>query len=131
VVPTGAAEADVAIVGAGLTGLWTALFLKDLEPAGEVAVLDQGLAAYGASGRNAGMLSKTIDHGHALAIEHFGKLRPGGSLAWGDERGRDARLPTAALYPMRLRADRAPNGGSVGLIWMRPETPSRSRSDSA
>ena len=69
----GAHEADVAIVGAGLTGLWTALFLKELEPALEVAVVEQGLAAYGASGRNAGMLSETVDHGHGLAIEHFGE----------------------------------------------------------
>jgi glycine/D-amino acid oxidase-like deaminating enzyme len=69
----GAGEADVAIVGAGLTGLWTALFLKELEPALEVAVVEQGLAAYGASGRNAGMLSETVDHGHGLAIEHFGE----------------------------------------------------------
>jgi glycine/D-amino acid oxidase-like deaminating enzyme len=70
---TGAVEADVAIVGAGLTGLWTALFLKDLAPKAEVVVVDQGLAGYGASGRNAGMLSETIDHSHALAIEHFGE----------------------------------------------------------
>ncbi len=38
-----------------------------------MAVIEQGLAAYGASGRNAGMLSETIDHGHGLAIEHFGE----------------------------------------------------------
>src|SRR5437870_3412692 len=69
----GAREADVAIVGAGLTGLWTALFLKELDPALEVAVVEQGLAAFGASGRNAGMLSETVDHGHGLAIEHFGE----------------------------------------------------------
>jgi glycine/D-amino acid oxidase-like deaminating enzyme len=66
-------EAEVAVVGAGLTGLWTALFLKELEPAADVAVIDQGLVAYGASGRNAGMLSETIDHGHSLAIQHFGE----------------------------------------------------------
>ncbi|HET7241522.1 MAG TPA: FAD-binding oxidoreductase [Gemmatimonadales bacterium] len=66
-------DADVAVVGAGLTGLWTALFLKELEPGLEVAVIEQGLAAYGASGRNAGMLSETVDHGHGLAIEHFGE----------------------------------------------------------
>src|SRR3954453_22880188 len=69
----GAREDDVAIVGAGLTGLWTALFLKALEPALELAVVEQGLAAHGASGRNAGMLSETVDHGHGLAIEHFGE----------------------------------------------------------
>lgn len=66
-------RADVAIVGAGLTGLWTALSLKALEPGLAVAVVEQGLAAYGASGRNAGMLSETVDHGHGLAIQHFGE----------------------------------------------------------
>ncbi len=69
----GAAEADVAVVGAGLTGLWTAIFLKELDPAGEVVILEQEVAAYGASGRNAGMLSETVDHGHGLAVEHFGE----------------------------------------------------------
>ncbi|MBM4270469.1 MAG: FAD-dependent oxidoreductase [Deltaproteobacteria bacterium] len=69
----GTVRADVAIVGAGLTGLWTALFLKELDPAREVAVVEQGIAAWGASGRNAGMLAETVDHGHAAAIEHFGE----------------------------------------------------------
>jgi hypothetical protein len=67
----GPRSADVAIVGAGLTGLWTALFLKELAPEQDVLVVEQGVAAYGASGRNAGMLSET-GPGHALAIEHFG-----------------------------------------------------------
>jgi glycine/D-amino acid oxidase-like deaminating enzyme len=69
----GRRAADVAIVGAGLTGLWTALFLKELAPTTDVVVVEQGVAAYGGSGRNAGMLSETVDHGHALAIEHFGE----------------------------------------------------------
>jgi glycine/D-amino acid oxidase-like deaminating enzyme len=69
----GAEAVDVGIVGAGLTGLWTALFLKALEPSLTVGVIEQGLAAHGASGRNAGMLSETVDHGHGLAIEHFGE----------------------------------------------------------
>jgi glycine/D-amino acid oxidase-like deaminating enzyme len=68
----GARSADVVIVGAGLTGLWTALFLKDLDAATEVVVVEQGVVGYGASGRNAGMLWDTIDHGHELAIAHFG-----------------------------------------------------------
>ncbi len=66
-------EADVAIVGAGLTGLWTALFLKELDPRAEVVVLEREVAAYGASGRNAGILSETVDHGHGLAVQHFGE----------------------------------------------------------
>jgi glycine/D-amino acid oxidase-like deaminating enzyme len=68
----GREEVDVAVVGGGLTGLWTALFLKELDPAREVAVVEQGIAAWGASGRNAGMLAETLDHTHGLAIQHFG-----------------------------------------------------------
>ncbi|MEO7986969.1 MAG: FAD-dependent oxidoreductase [Gemmatimonadales bacterium] len=69
----GAEQADVAVVGAGFTGLWTALFLKSLDPTLSVVVIEQGVAAYGASGRNAGMLSETVDHSHGLAIQHFGE----------------------------------------------------------
>ncbi len=63
---------DIAIIGAGFTGLWTALFLKELSPETEVVILEQGGAGYGGSGRNAGMLGETIDHSHQLAIAHFG-----------------------------------------------------------
>ena len=94
------------IVGAGLTGLWTALFLKELEPGLEVAVIEQGLAAYGASGRNAGMLSETVDHGHGLAIEHFGETearrlaRAGRGQRGGDDGvPRRARASTATTSP--------------------------------
>ena len=63
---------DIGIIGAGFTGLWTALFLKELSPETDVVVLEQGIAGYGGSGRNAGMLGETIDHSHALAVVHFG-----------------------------------------------------------
>ncbi len=66
-------EAGLVIVGAGFTGLWTALHLKRLDPSADVAIVEQGIAAYGASGRNAGMLAETIDHGHELAVAHFGE----------------------------------------------------------
>ncbi|MEO8636098.1 MAG: FAD-dependent oxidoreductase [Gemmatimonadales bacterium] len=76
----GRASAEIVIVGAGFTGLWTAIFLKQLEPGLDVAVVEQGIAAFGASGRNAGMLSETVDHSHSLAIQHFG-LEEAGRLA--------------------------------------------------
>ena len=66
--------ADIAIVGAGLTGLWTAIFLKELDASLDVVIVEQGVAAYGASGRNAGILMETVDHSHALAIRHFGDV---------------------------------------------------------
>lgn len=68
----GHCDADIAIIGAGFTGLWTANFLKQLEPKLDVVVLEQGVAGYGGSGRNAGQVSGTIDHTHKLAIAHFG-----------------------------------------------------------
>lgn len=66
-------DVDYAVVGAGFTGLWTALFLKQMEPGAHVVVVESSVAGYGASGRNAGIVSNSIDHSHALAISHFGK----------------------------------------------------------
>lgn len=68
----GPLEADVAIVGGGYTGLWTALHLQALEPRTSIVLLEAERLAAAASGRNAGMLSDTIDHSHALAVSHFG-----------------------------------------------------------
>ncbi|HKP19720.1 MAG TPA: FAD-dependent oxidoreductase, partial [Gaiellaceae bacterium] len=52
----GDAEADVAIVGGGYTGLWTALTLKRREPGVRVTVLEAEHVGYGPSGRNGGFL---------------------------------------------------------------------------
>lgn len=47
-------QVDVAIVGAGYTGLWTAYYLKALEPGIRVAIAESEIAGFGASGRNGG-----------------------------------------------------------------------------
>lgn len=52
--PAGELAADVAIVGAGFTGLWTAYYLKRLDPSVEVVVLERERVGFGASGRNGG-----------------------------------------------------------------------------
>jgi glycine/D-amino acid oxidase-like deaminating enzyme len=52
----GESEADVAIVGGGYTGLWTALELKQRDPALRVTVLEQKHVGFGPSGRNGGFL---------------------------------------------------------------------------
>jgi glycine/D-amino acid oxidase-like deaminating enzyme len=49
--------ADVAIVGGGLTGLWTAWYLLEREPEARIVVLEKEIAGFGASGRNGGWLS--------------------------------------------------------------------------
>ena len=53
----GDTQVDVAVVGAGLTGLWTALYLLRDEPSLRVAVLEAETAGFGASGRNGGWCS--------------------------------------------------------------------------
>ncbi len=50
-------EVDVAIVGAGYTGLWTAYYLSSIDPSLRVAVLEREVAGFGASGRNGGWCS--------------------------------------------------------------------------
>src|SRR5215469_8680068 len=58
---------DVAIAGAGLTGLWTAYYLVTAQPGLRVAVCEAQIAGFGASGRNGGWCS-------ALFPASLGKL---------------------------------------------------------
>ncbi len=53
----GRLTADVAIVGAGFTGLWTAYHLRRDDPTLRVAVVEREIAGFGASGRNGGWCS--------------------------------------------------------------------------
>ena len=50
-------DTDVAVVGAGFTGLWTALYLARADPALRVTVVEAETAGFGASGRNGGWCS--------------------------------------------------------------------------
>jgi len=52
----GDADADVAIVGGGYTGLWTALALKERQPGLDVCLLEAEFCGFGPSGRNGGFL---------------------------------------------------------------------------
>ncbi|MEO3803510.1 FAD-dependent oxidoreductase [Nonomuraea sp. B1E8] len=53
----GPRDYDVAIVGGGYTGLWTAYYLKQADPGLRIAILEKEFAGFGASGRNGGWLS--------------------------------------------------------------------------
>ncbi|MCV7229434.1 FAD-dependent oxidoreductase [Mycolicibacterium komossense] len=64
-------DVDVAIVGAGYTGLWSAYYLKKAQPDLRIAVLEARFAGFGASGRNGGWLTNSITGGAAhLARAH-------------------------------------------------------------
>ena len=53
----GDVEVDVAIVGAGYTGLWAAYYLASADPSLRIAVVEKDIAGFGASGRNGGWCS--------------------------------------------------------------------------
>ncbi len=101
------AETDVAVIGGGFTGFWAALFLKELDPGRDVAVVEQGIAAFGASGRNAGMLSETVDHSHGLAIQHFGAAEAARLAALGETNVQEL---IAFLRERRIACDYEPSG---------------------
>jgi glycine/D-amino acid oxidase-like deaminating enzyme len=72
-------EADVCIVGAGYTGLWTAYYLKQLDPGLAVTVLDARFAGFGASGRNGGWLSGLPPGHRGVLAERHG---PDSVIVW-------------------------------------------------
>jgi len=47
-------DVDVAILGGGYSGLWTAYYLLRQNPGLSVAVVEKEIAGFGASGRNGG-----------------------------------------------------------------------------
>lgn len=64
-------DVDIAIVGGGFTGLWTAIQLSDTDPGLRIAVLESDSVAFGASGRNGGFCEASLTHGLANGIRHF------------------------------------------------------------
>jgi glycine/D-amino acid oxidase-like deaminating enzyme len=67
----GDATTDLCIVGAGYTGLWTALLAKEQNPDREVIVLEQRETGAGASGRNGGFCSYSLTHGFMNGYNRF------------------------------------------------------------
>ncbi|MER3388245.1 NAD(P)/FAD-dependent oxidoreductase [Microcella pacifica] len=58
-------DADLVVVGAGFTGLWTAWQALKREPRARIMVLDAEQVGYGASGRNGGFVAASLTHGLA------------------------------------------------------------------
>lgn len=71
----GSLDVDVAIVGAGLTGLWTAYYLAGSDPTLRIAVLEKDVAGFGASGRNGGWASALFPTGRAKLAKLPGSSR--------------------------------------------------------
>ncbi len=54
---------DLAIIGGGFSGLWSAILAKEANPAIRVAVLEAQSIGSGASGRNGGFVQHSLTHG--------------------------------------------------------------------
>jgi glycine/D-amino acid oxidase-like deaminating enzyme len=95
----GDVEADVAIIGGGYTGLWTALTAREREPAANVVLLEAALCGEGPSGRNGGFL-----HGYWSSLvrlrEVFGD---GGALAVAQ--AAEAIVPGVRSFVERRKTD--------------------------
>jgi glycine/D-amino acid oxidase-like deaminating enzyme len=69
----GDVDADVAIVGAGYTGLWTAYYLLRADPHLRVVVLERDVIGFGASGRNGGWCSALLAAGIGTIAKRSGR----------------------------------------------------------
>ena len=67
----GLTTCDLAIVGGGFTGLWSALLAKERNPALDVVVLEARRTAAAASGRNGGFCDASLTHGFANGVSRF------------------------------------------------------------
>ena len=103
----GELDVDVAIVGGGYTGLWTALAVGELEPSARVAVLEAALCGEGPSGRNGGFLHgywsslararRVFGDGGALAVAEAASAIVPGVREFVEQRGVDVWLREAPM----------------------------------
>jgi glycine/D-amino acid oxidase-like deaminating enzyme len=66
-------DVDVAILGGGYTGLWTAYYLLGADPGLRVAIVEKEIIGFGASGRNGGWCSSKFPVTPAMLLERYGR----------------------------------------------------------
>jgi glycine/D-amino acid oxidase-like deaminating enzyme len=122
--PLATGRADVAIVGGGYTGLWTAYYLAQLDPGLDIVVLERDAVGFGASGRNGGWcvgelaagidrLAAASDHGRALrlvramfgAVDEVGRVCRAEAIECGYAKGGTVRLARNQAQLERQRAE--------------------------
>jgi glycine/D-amino acid oxidase-like deaminating enzyme len=110
----GEVEADVAIVGAGYTGLWTALAVLERDPSARVVVLEAEEVGYGPSGRNGGFchgywselahLRRAFGDEGTLAVARAGAKIVPAIRAWTERRGADVWFREGGLLKVSAAA---------------------------
>ena len=113
------ATADVAIVGGGYTGLWTALALRERAPELRVTLLEAEICGHGPSGRNGGFVHgywaafasvlPVLGEERALELARAGERIIPGIRAWAKARDADVWLREAGM--LEVSAAPAQDGG--------------------
>jgi glycine/D-amino acid oxidase-like deaminating enzyme len=67
---------DLLIIGAGYSGLWTALLAKEENPNRDIIILEAGEVATGASGRNGGFMDSSLTHGFSNGLSRWKRELP-------------------------------------------------------
>ncbi|MEP6761688.1 MAG: FAD-binding oxidoreductase [Sporichthyaceae bacterium] len=134
-------DADVCIVGAGYTGLWTAYYLAAVDPSLRIVVLESETAGFGASGRNGGWCSalfpasmaavaRRSDRDAALAlhramsatVDEVGRVAAMEGIDCHFDKGGTIALARTPVQVERARADvaeaRAWGLGDDDLLWL-------------
>jgi glycine/D-amino acid oxidase-like deaminating enzyme len=67
----GSEQADLAVIGGGFSGLWTALLAKERDPDRDVVLVEGRRIAWAGTGRNGGFCSASLTHGLGNGLERF------------------------------------------------------------
>ena len=67
----GEVACDLAVIGGGFTGLWTALLAKESDPERSVVLVEGNRVGWAASGRNGGFCDASLTHGAANGRHRF------------------------------------------------------------
>ena len=113
------AVVDVAIIGAGFTGLWTAIALTDTDPALHVAVLEMETVGFGASGRNGGLLRGQPDPRARERDPAFPRRARPARAGGARQPRRSDRLHARPRRRLRSRGDRRAGAGRPGVAGRR------------
>lgn len=135
---------DVAIVGAGYTGLWTAWYLARLQPGIRVALVEAEIAGFGASGRNGGWCLGSLagidgyladparrDGGIRLqralfdTVDEVGRVCAEAGIDCHWQKSGSVNVASAELHRSKLRAEAAHwrelGFGEEDFRWLEPE----------
>jgi glycine/D-amino acid oxidase-like deaminating enzyme len=149
----GSIDVDVAIVGGGYSGLWTAYYLKRADPSLRIAVVEAEICGFGASGRNGGWCSALFAgarqksakrHGRGAAIamqramfstvDEVGRVLGAEGIDANWHKGGTLTLATTPAQEIRLRqeldGERSWGFTEDDFVWL-DEAAARARIDAA